>query len=508
MVARKIKYFLSLFFNYCLPILLNSQDHGVNWILGYGVKNDTSLFGRTILNFNGDSLNVIRNSGGFKFYLGFENNSYSDDQGVLRFFYDGFRIGNAIDYNKVENGDTLNPGIIWKTYNGAFYPISDASVFLPSPDNDSILYLFHKPIELYSGLPILYSPHLYLTKININANNGMGKVLFKNKAILDGNLSLIVMNSCKHSNGKDWWLICKNNQNSTYYSILLTSNESIKIDSQIIGTSQVDYSSVGNAIFSLDGKKFARISSNERIQIFDFDRCSGKLSNFTQIENDSLSNSFWVNTAISKNNRFLYASTSNKIYQYDLNAVDIQSSMEVIGQWDGFIYDNNFSTSFCDMQLAPNGKIYVSCASGNIYLHVINQPNLKGKNCDFQLRGITLPTYIACGLGNYPNYLLGADEGSICDTLTSNREYKLDDLFIIYPNPSNSKLQIKSKFPDYSKNSAIEIINISGNVVFRSELREYQKASDFDFGYLNPGLYFIQFYQNHKLIQSSKWILY
>ena len=50
----------------------------------------------------------------------------------------------------------------------------------------------------------------------------------------------------------------------------------------------------------------------------------------------------------------------------------------------------------------------------------IEKPNLKGINCDFRLRGIVLPTNIACGLGNYPNYRLGPIDSSLCDSLGIN----------------------------------------------------------------------------------------
>lgn len=73
-------------FSFTLKYNLTSQNHAINWILGYGINNDTSLYGRTILNFSDTSVNLTRNSGGFKFELGFENNFYSDNQGKLRFF--------------------------------------------------------------------------------------------------------------------------------------------------------------------------------------------------------------------------------------------------------------------------------------------------------------------------------------------------------------------------------------------------------------------------------------
>lgn len=508
MVTNKLRFilFILLFFNY--SSILISQYHGINWILGYGNKNDSSLFGRTILNFANDSLQVIRNSGGSNFELGFENNSYSDEKGNLKIFYDGFRLGTAIDFNLIENGDTLNPGKIWKQFQGGFYPISDGSLFFPPLKNDSLLLLFHLPLDFYTHIPNLYSPSIYLTFIDIISNNGKGKVKSKNNIIFSGNISPIVFSSCRHSNGRDWWIISKSNQSSTYYKILITNNEFFRIDSQDIGQSEIDYATVGNAVFSQNGKKLARISHKDEIQIFDFDRCDGKLSNFIQIKNDSIEPSFWVNIAFSPNDRYLYASTNTKIFQYDLEAIDIESSMEVVGIWDGYIYDKYYSTSFCDMQLAPNGKIYISCASGNIFLHVINDPNMKGDSCNFKLRDVTLPTYIACGLGNYPNYLLGRDVGTICDSLTSIIDYKSNYLFEIYPNPTDGRLYVENQFGNHSEALHFKISNLSGEIIVFKELPTSQSTWEYDFSFLKPGVYFIQFYKNDRLVQSSKLIMH
>ena len=489
MVTNKLVCIFCIAFNFSFILSIASQGHAINWILGYGINNDTSFYGRTILNFSNPTLAIIRNFGGFKFELGFENNSFSDDLGKLRFFYDGFRLGNAIDYNIIENGDTLNPGKILLAYQGGFYPISDASVFIPPLKFDSILMLIHLPIDFYNGQPYPYSPSIYETRINMNSNGGKGKAISKNKAIFKGDISPIVFGGCRHSNGRDWWLIFKNNQGPKYYKFLYSNSQIYKIDSQELGSSVIDYSSVGNAVFSQDGKKFVRISNQDGIQIFNFDRCDGNLSNFVQIENDSIKPSFWVNVALSANNRFLYASTNTKIFQYDLEASNIQASMEIVGNWDGFIYDRFFTTSFCDMQLAADGKIYISCASGNIFLHVINDPDLKGKRCDFQLRAVTLPSYIACGLGNYPNYLLGPEEGSICDSLTSNNNIFYNHYFNVYPNPAKDLLRvviIKDNLPiNYT------IYNQTGDLLQKSSW-DRQLEFDLNIERLHKGLYFLQ----------------
>ena len=306
-------------------------------------------------------------------------------------------------------------------------------------------------------------------------------------------------------------MIYKNYKGPAYYKFLIHKNKLFNSDSQIIGNSILDYSTVGNSVFSPDGRKFVRISNLDGLQIFDFDRCEGVLSNFLEIKNDSFrlsENSLNVNVAISANSRFLYASTSTKIYQYDLFASNIQASEVIIGEWDGFIYKNNYTTKFCDLQLAYDGKIYASCASGNIYLHVIEKPNLKGKDSDFKLRGITLPTNIACGLGNYPNYLLGAEKGSVCDSLTFANNYYSEKPFLIYPNPSDGRIKIENYSSNHFNTLDIHIFDISGNIIAKKALDTSSREWKINIDYLDPGLYFIEFNLDRKLVQTIKWVLY
>ena len=68
-------------------------------------------------------------------------------------------------------------------------------------------------------------------------------------------------------------------------------------------------------------------------------------------------------------------------------------------------------------QLGPDGKIYLNANQGVNVLHVINQPDNPGTACEFDVRGVKLPTRNAFSLPNFPNYRLGPVDGSTCDTL-------------------------------------------------------------------------------------------
>ncbi|MBK9108636.1 MAG: hypothetical protein IPM92_09815 [Saprospiraceae bacterium] len=178
-----------------------SQVQNLNWVIGYNNIPQPSRFGRVILNFSKDSINILPTKGGHRFYLGFENASISDKNGNLLFYFDGFNLGNK-EHGIVENGDTLNPGDYWNDYQGVFYPITNASSFLTINGMENLIYLIHKRKIWDSNLNTSYSDKLYYTLISINDNGGLGKVLNKNQIILEGKFIPNQMAVCKHSNKK------------------------------------------------------------------------------------------------------------------------------------------------------------------------------------------------------------------------------------------------------------------------------------------------------------------
>ena len=89
--------------------------------------------------------------------------------------------------------------------------------------------------------------------------------------------------------------------------------------------------------------------------------------------------------------------------------------IDTIAIWD--LYSSSGNTAFKTSQLMPDGKIYYSSTSNTDVLHVIHRPNLPGKACNLQQHGVSLPAYNLRSIPHFPNYRLGALEGSACDTL-------------------------------------------------------------------------------------------
>lgn len=182
-------------------------------------------------------------------------------------------------------------------------------------------------------------------------------------------------------------------------------------------------SNAGQAVFSPDGSTYAKLNSpgspGAWLDIYDFDRCTGTLSNYRKIFKKP---GDICGLAISPNSRYLYLSLGRVLYQYDLYAADLAGSETVVGEYDGFQSPPLWPTFFFMLQLAPDGKIYMNSASNVNRLHVISAPDFAGAACQFQQHAFAIPTLNNWSLPNFPNYRLGPLDGSACDTLSLNNQ--------------------------------------------------------------------------------------
>lgn len=177
---------------------------------------------------------------------------------------------------------------------------------------------------------------------------------------------------------------------------------------------------VGQALFSPNGEKFAKYGTyakpySNHMYVFDFDRCSGILSNMRFVK---LPDGYGA-CAISHNSQYLYTTVNGNFHQYDLTAPDIFGSQLLVGLYDGF--KDPFDTYAFGAQLAPDGKIYLASTNGTKYFHVIHEPDEKGFfGCKVELHGLNAKIYHAFCIPNFPNYRLGPIDGSSCDSLGIN----------------------------------------------------------------------------------------
>ncbi len=107
----------------------------------------------------------------------------------------------------------------------------------------------------------------------------------------------------------------------------------------------------------------------------------------------------------------------SRLYQYDTWAADVNASVQLVGEYDGFIADYNLPTTLYSMTLGPDQRIYMLANNGTRYMHVIHHPDEPGLACDFRQHDFQMPALSLFFLPNMPFYRLYQEPGSPCDTL-------------------------------------------------------------------------------------------
>jgi hypothetical protein len=154
---------------------------------------------------------------------------------------------------------------------------------LPKPGSDSLYYILG-PKTVYDTSFYFYYPskNFLYSMIDVSANNGQGKVVAKDIIFGEALVSAEFPNACKHANGRDWWYLAGEVTSSTYYRSLLTPDGFVNFDTQQIGYQPAypEFSdSEGQNIFTPDGTMFVDFDPWNGVRIYDFDRCTGLLSN-------------------------------------------------------------------------------------------------------------------------------------------------------------------------------------------------------------------------------------
>ncbi len=412
------------------------------------------------------------------------NANISDDLGNVLFSTNGAWVADAIG-DTMQNGTGLSPSYYTSLYPEGLHG-SQLAVIIPNPANDEQYYLFHGTLDEFSGS---YASYLYYSIIDMDANNGLGSVITKNNILLEDTLNKGKITAVRHANGRDWWVYCHKQFTSVYYRMLITASGVQGPFQQSIG--MIRHRDVGQVCFSPNGDKFAYYYGLEDdLEIFDFDRCTGLLSNPVHIAIEDYNQMGGV--AFSPSGQFLYVSSVLDVYQYDVTVADIAGSMVHLGTWDGFYSPSPpLATVFDIAQLAPDGKIYISTGNGTFHLHVINAPDLPGLACDFQQHAIELPTYNFNSLPNHPNYHLGPIDGSVCDSLGINTltpsVLGSARTATVFPSPSTGQFTIS--YPANSEVGSLEILDAAGRVILQERIPQWSTIHSFDLSDQEHGAY-------------------
>lgn len=520
----KTIYILFFYFLFCFSGFAQKYDY--KWVLGYNYTSPLpkdSLYQPYCMTFNAieSTVNIkLANYCNIEMTTG---TTISDKTGKkLLFLVNGNHIQSASG-KKMENGDDLIEGSTYADESEGIAPsyIYHGSIVLPDNDHPNLFYFICTyPIDDpdYEWA----SSSLRIAKIDMDANNGEGKVIYKNK-ILSNIYSNVRLNAVQHANGSDWWIILKNPGETEITELLLRKDSiiqqhafDVKIDYPKSFETMHDSSGCAPVAISPDGNYLADIWGFNTVRVFNFDRCSGqiimkdtfhfKVDSFFLEDGKYLT---WQEDVIfSPNCRYLYTGGWGGLCQLDLKADNISSSRTYIS---GFVHDfgsNNVSSGYWDVclgQIAPNGKIYYMADWNNL---AINSPNKKGAYADF----CTLPECkvinIQSEFGNYyPNYRLGRLIGSSCDTIISGtKSINSEKIEMkIFPSPSSGLVNIEITLPSYdSKNIPIlEIHDISGKLIYEHTYPPYSYIYTIEAGTLKAGNYVASLKINNQIVETA-----
>lgn len=420
------------------------EDHV--WLFGYGLNKaylpngdrDTT-WGSTDINFNFDPPRIVFNPVREANFFG-TNTSVCDKDGNLMYYSNGMQIFSGLDHSILE--DTIAFSLFWKDNSyindekklvTLGFPYPDFALMFPDPKSVEGYYLFYEYLDITSpSFDDWVVRNLLFSKIEIDPVLNAGKVVFKDSILIKDTLAVGGLTACRHANGRDWWLVFPTDNFDKIYKYL------IDVDGiHLVGVQQFEEDwpySVGQAKFSPDGKKLCYVrgmNSSEmgcKVLIFDFDRCSGMLSNK---KSEYITGQYGLSKgmAYSSDSRYLYVSNSQWIYQYDLTEEDLFASRKAVATYDGYGYlypgtiDTTwkYPTTLGWMGNGPDGRIYISTsAAANRKMGVMHYPNEAGEACDVRQHSLHITTSYARGMPTFPNYRLGPLDGSECDTLGLN----------------------------------------------------------------------------------------
>jgi hypothetical protein len=502
-----------------LSMGFTSAQQNNNWILfPSGLKISWQQNGLTI-----DSVfpRKLISSGHFSKYA-----AVSNDFGNL-LFYSGAQTIWTNKYDIIRNAPD-SPQIALYDFG-----VPQNSLILPIP-SDTSLFKSYLAQEASNSLYIpAYLKAFWVSPYHVNLwQPDTGKVLVVDSLFYagdNGDSTSTSLMAVKHGNGRDYWLVYHPTLTDTFLTWLQDENGNL---------TGPFYQKIGPFHF-YQGLEWMRLSFNNEgtkmalmmwfnIWIYDFDRCTGKLSNPVVI--DTCTNC-WNEYAVdftypsgpyfegcfSPNGKMYYATRMDSLIQFDLTDFPNSINRTVVWYSPANIFDPN-AWLIRGIALGPDRKIYVGTHSnaqdynqwapidsGCSYLGVIEYPNVAGMGCSFNRLGLYLNGYLSCYmLPTVVDYDMGPLIGSPCDTLitTSISELNPTPQITLAPNPAQTQATLTWSGV---REGTFVLRDMLGRAVLSEQLNAPNGTTRLDLSALPKGIYLWQvqsdgYSKNEKLV--------
>ena len=341
--------------------------------------------------------------------------------GAIKLYTDGTTVWNA-RHEEMPNGDSLM----------GHYTSTQSAIIVPKPCDPDIYYIFTAGAGFYHIEDPTKNGFRY-SIVDMRLDGGLGDVVEKNVELLAWGQSSEIVSAVHDGAEGTFWILAHGLDNNYFVAYRLTDQGlSAPVVSRVGGFLGRVRGSQSLAKFSHDGKMVALTTpSDKRLQLFDFDIATGRLSNARDIGTDAE----YYGVEFSPDNRMLYSSTVaidttlSFVFQFDLrggSADMIRNSRFALDTINGLSVGGQ-------CQLGPDGKIYVTIAKRST-IGVVNDPNARGFACNYVEDQITfagqgtsygLPSVISAYRGDPDRmedldlrFLVDKDEAQIGDVVT------------------------------------------------------------------------------------------
>jgi gliding motility-associated-like protein len=350
-----------------LPLLGYAQREQENWFMGtyLGMK------------FQGNTMSVIPVNTS-KMYASYGSATWSDPvTGELLFYTNGNVVYNR-QHKQMPNGAGLNSD-----------NMPTHTMIVPNPADKNLFYVFSSPAT---------STGLFYAEVDMRLQGGMGDVPSPSQFFVSSaDLAFCIV---RQASGEGYWLITHTATTDEFRAYPIGS-KGLELNPVVSHAGSVSPDKPGyiyaKMISNSTGDRFVFSHGNHNsggpkaiCEEFVFDKDCGVIRLSRAINPPVLQAEVQLSyPAYSPDNNRLYVSWiydsgQSSLVQYDLTAPDPGNTYKIISS------GNNYNG---DLQLAPDGKIYMATSENSAVtgkISVINKPNLTGTACDFKDRAVTL----------------------------------------------------------------------------------------------------------------------